>query len=152
MTKISRLYNKELIEWTANHTWSLIRPINSPDTWTYSNHTYLGIFKDSVYYGMYQLILTNPQVVEIHSFLLPSAKGPIAKESAENIIRHVFNIFEAPVIWTMTCKDNRLACRYIENAGFKQTGVLPMGFKYADNRISDVVYYSLLRKDAKWLQ
>lgn len=130
--RIEPLFDAELIASTLRHPqiYRHISDDSCPDpaalTVTLSDSLlYLGAYVADVYHGLFFIHPHNRILHEVHTCLLPSAWGPVAKSAARALVAWVFE--NTPCLRLITCvpDGNALAMRLARTVGMVQFGHNP---------------------------
>ena len=82
--------------------------------------TFLGVFNREDFLGCF-VLLEGPDVVEVHTCLMPRSFGPHAIKAGKKCIGWIRNNIQKPIV-SMVPAYNRLAARYAEKLGLVQIG------------------------------
>lgn len=89
------------------------------------NFCYLKVTDDKQCLGFFLLIAHSPVLYEVHTALLPAARGHRAREAAEALIAWVFRERACKRLITSVPEYNRLAFRFAQRAGMTEYGRNP---------------------------
>lgn len=124
----------DLIKATITHqsVYCHVSDDTSPDPSEYAPvpcdyATYLAAFVGNQYAGMFMLHMQNGATIEVHTCLLPNARGK-AKKLAKELIEWVWSNTNAQRLVTCVPEYNRLAMKLALDSGMKEYGLNPCGF------------------------
>lgn len=90
---------------------------------------YVKVSSGDDYLGVFMFVPLNPICWEIHTCLLPSAWGPIAKEAGNAICPWIFANTPCVSVVTHIPEDNVLAHRFALDCGMTVRGLIPCSFQ-----------------------
>lgn len=88
-----------------------------------TNARFLLAWDDSELLGLFALVPQNHATVEVHTCLLPSARGDRAADAAQELIKWVWNNTTFKRLVTCVPGYNRLALRFALAAGMTRYGI-----------------------------
>lgn len=89
---------------------------------------YVSVYEADELLGLFLLVPQNAVCWEIHTCLLPSAYGSLARRAAEGILDWTWTNTPCQRIVTNVPAYNRLALRFAEGAGLTQFGLNPCSY------------------------
>ena len=129
--KLLLIDDPELIRVTMSHpkVWPHISEKHSSIPKEFDGLNHWGVFSDDNYHGFFRLDWVTGLVLEMHTVLLPSARGIVSKISRcklEEIVRKWYPACN--VVITKIPSYNRLAVKYAKDGGMEEMGIIKNGW------------------------
>lgn len=107
---------------------------------------WIGAYSGDVFHGFFLLIQQNSVTVDIHTALLPTARGKQSKQAGELLLNLIFSRYFKAV--TSVPSNNRVAAWFAGSLGFKHEGVNRRSF-LKNGVLLDQVLMGITREE--WL-
>lgn len=96
--------------------------------------------EDDVCYGLYRIDMITSQSREIHTALLPNARGRTAKDLRAMIEQILIAHYKCRTLITKIPSTNRLAVKYAREGGMTEMGVLKNSWMCKNREVVDVIF------------
>ena len=95
------------------------RPVDDPRLW------YVLVYDGANVIGLFMFVPLNAATWEVHTCLLPVARGPLAHQAAWEVLDWLWSNAPCQRLITNVPAFNRLALRFAKEAGMQQFGFNP---------------------------